>query len=75
MVAVSLKIAGKALLGKIGGQMNAAGLTQKIAKKLFSVLRIELSKFLHATFFNDFQFKGLQLFFPFALFSFFEKSL
>jgi hypothetical protein len=69
VVAVPFKIAGKALLSKIGCQMNAARLTQKIPIKFFPVLSIELTKFIHSIFSNDFQSKGLLLLFPFALFS------
>ena len=62
MIAIALKIAGKGLLSQIGSQIMVTRFAQKIAKKPFPIIGIELTKFLHSTFFNGFPSRELQYF-------------
>lgn len=60
-VAISLQIAGKALLYKIGGKSGIAGLSQKITKKFIPVIDIELSKSVHSIALTDFSHESYKI--------------
>jgi hypothetical protein len=55
---ISFQIAGKGLLDKIGGQMDIAGLAEKIAKEFVPIIDIELFKSDHSVVITDFFAKG-----------------